>query len=131
MENLSTGQAAKMLNLTARRLQQMAEQGEIEATRTEGGHWRIPISAVERELQRRREGLNRLLMVEQLLSFQEGQALPEPFQAGSGRLEREIGRLQGRLEAVTEERDRLLKNLERERQRADRLQRELDQLKNQ
>jgi excisionase family DNA binding protein len=122
-----------MLNLTARRVQQMAESGEIEATRTQGGHWRIPIEAIERELQRRREGFSRLLFLESLLSHREDASLPEPFQASPRPLdlEREFGRLQGRLEAITEERDRLLRDLERERERAESLQRELNRLKNQ
>jgi excisionase family DNA binding protein len=123
-ESLTTTQAGKILGVSGRRVYQMAARGDIEATRTEGGHFRIPIEAVEAELQRRRL---RLLYDEQdrLVGMRS-----EPFQDPSIAAQREIGRLQGRLEAITEERDRLLRDLERERQRADQLQRELDLLKN-
>lgn len=107
----------------------MAARGEIDATRTEGGHFRIPIEAVEAELQRRRL---RLLYDEgnRLVGIDRGPASPEPFQDPSSALQREIGRLQGRLETLTEERDRLLEELRQERERADQLRRELDRPKN-
>ncbi len=128
---LSTGEAGRMLGVSARRMAQMAASGEIEATKTEGGHYRIPLSAVEAELQRRRLGFMRLLALEPLLSLQEGMASTEPFQTASGGLERRLGRLEGQIEALREERDRLLTDLDAERQKSARLEAEIERLKNQ
>ncbi len=100
--------------ITERRIRQMLQGGAMEGHRDERGRWHVAQHEVHRLMQERR------------------QASPEGASDGpesSGEmldrvfmLEREIGRLQGRLEieeraesTVREERDRLLRDLEEER----------------
>lgn len=118
-ETLSTGEAAKLLSVTARRVHQMAASGELPgATQGPNGRWRIPRGEVSRLLQNRLWEWSKLArMAEETDSGMATTPIPD-----SVALEREISRLEGKVELLQEQ-------LEKERQRADRLQRELDRLK--
>ena len=57
-EYLSTRQAAHRLGVSLGTVQNMVESGALEAWKTTGGHRRIPLSAVEALLARRRQGVS-------------------------------------------------------------------------
>ena len=58
IEYLSTRQAAHRLGVSLGTVQNMVESGALEAWRTTGGHRRIPVTAVEALLARRRQGVS-------------------------------------------------------------------------
>ena len=112
-------QAARILRVTPARIRQLLQGGELEGERDEAGHWRIPSRAVHEHLERLRRNL---LFPEGVWADLSVSEWVERVEA----LQRELGRLEGRLElaekaesTLREERDRLLEDLERERQRAD------------
>jgi excisionase family DNA binding protein len=123
-ESLSTGEAAALLGLTARRLHQMCQRGEIDATQGDNGRWRIPRSAVSRLLRERLR--ERSVLARMAPEIDSGIVSPT---GPSDPSEREIGRLEGKLDAMREYVETLRAELRRERDRADRLQRELDRLR--
>jgi excisionase family DNA binding protein len=108
-------EAAKVLEITDRRVRALAQEGRIEGERTEGG-WKLFRYSVHsfRDARRERE---RPLEARGSASLSTSEWL--------GRVEalqRELGRLEGRLElteraesSVREERERLLRELEEER----------------
>jgi septal ring factor EnvC (AmiA/AmiB activator) len=123
-ETYSPADASRVLGrsgrkITERRIRQMLQAGELEGARDESGRWRIPRRVVNRLLTERRER-------EQLREGPESAPeVPESVRELMERvaaLERERGRLEGRLElteqtesTIREERDRLLAELEAER----------------
>jgi chromosome segregation ATPase len=123
-ETYSPVEASRVLSrsgrsISERRIRQMLQAGELEGEQTEGGRWRIPRRVVNRLLTERRER-------EQLRTEPEsGPGAPESVRELMGRvaaLERERGRLEGRLELTEQtesttraERDRLIAELEAER----------------
>ncbi|MDQ4001895.1 MAG: helix-turn-helix domain-containing protein [Actinomycetota bacterium] len=127
-------QAARVLKLSRQRITQMLQSGEMEGTQDpESGRWRIPQSVVHARLKDRPARRR---------SNDEGsQSAPE----GSQRLRelevevRDLSYRLGRSEALLEltestlhaERDRFLEELKRERERADRLERELEEARRQ
>ena len=122
------GQAARILQLTDRHVRHMLEAGELEGEKAENGRWRIPQREVHRLLEERRRR-----------SPADGptDAPGAPQEAAELRvrvedLQRQLGRLEGRLElteraesTMQQERERLIGDLDRERERAERLEREL------
>jgi hypothetical protein len=104
----------------------MLQAEELEGRKDAAGRWHVAQHEVHRLMQERRQTLD------QEPSYgpeNAGELLDRVFM-----LEREIGRLQGRLEleeraesTVREERDRLLEERDRERERADRLEVELSE----
>jgi hypothetical protein len=124
-------EAARLLSRTDkpisdRRIRQMLQAGELEGMRDESGRWHVAQHEVHRLMQERRQ-----------ITPETPSDSPEKAAELLDRvfmLEREIGRLQGRLEleeraesTVREERDRLLEERDRERERADRLEAELSE----
>jgi excisionase family DNA binding protein len=123
-ETYSPAEASRVLGrsgrkITERRIRQMLQAGELAGEQTEGGRWRIPRRVVHRLLTERRER-------EQLRTEPESlPGAPESVRELMDRvaaLERERGRLEGRLEleeqtesTIREERDRLIAELEAER----------------
>jgi len=123
-ETYSPVEASRVLSrsgrsISERRIRQMLQAGELEGEQTEGGRWRIPRRVVHRLLTERRER-------EQLRT--EPESLPGAPESGRelmdrvAALERERGRLEGRLELTEQtesttraERDRLIAELEAER----------------
>jgi excisionase family DNA binding protein len=105
----TTGEAARILKVTEARVRQMLGAGEMEGSRDPGSdRWRIPQHAVHARLEQRRP--------------------PEaPRTSADARewiervteLERELGRLEGRLEITEVAESTLREQLERERERAD------------
>lgn len=141
-------QAARILRITSHRVRQMLNAGELEGERdTESGHWKIPAWAVHARLSERREAGRRLRARRQEAYRQAGEG-DGPQESAPGeepatgtteaaeaaeervvrlevelsRTQRELGRMEGRLEltehtesTLREERARLLEDLERER----------------
>ena len=117
--------------ITERRIRQMLQAGDLEGDRDEHGRWRIPRRVVNQLLAERRER-------EQLRAEPESALeVPESVRALMDRvaaLERERGRLEGRLElteqtesTLREERDRLLKERVEAQEDARKLREELQQ----
>jgi predicted FMN-binding regulatory protein PaiB len=125
----SVAEAERLLGRTdkpisERRIRQRLQAGDLEGRKDQTGRWHVAQHEVHRLMEERR------------------QEVPESTPGGPENasemldrvfmLEREIGRLQGRLEleeraesTVREERDRLLEERDRERARAERLEAEL------
>jgi chromosome segregation ATPase len=137
-ETYSPVEASRVLSrsgrsISERRIRQMLQAGELEGEQAEGGRWRIPRRVVNRLLTERRER-------EQLRTEPESlPGAPESVRELVDRvaaLERERGRLEGRLELTEQtesttraERDRLIAELEAERVERRRLQEQLEERK--
>jgi chromosome segregation ATPase len=134
-ETYSPVEASRVLSrsgrsISERRIRQMLQAGELEGEQAEGGRWRIPRRVVHRLLTERRER-------EQLRTEPESlPGAPESVRELMDRvaaLERERGRLEGRLELTEQtesttraERDRLIAELEAERAERRRLAERLE-----
>jgi excisionase family DNA binding protein len=129
-ETYTVDEAARILKLTPGRIRQMLRAGELEGISPEASGergWRIPMHAVhdrDRPARVERASLERPLG---------GSVSPAEASQIVRDLERQLGRLEGRLElteqassTIKEERDRLLAERDRERLRAEKLQAELD-----
>src|ERR687894_765894 len=132
-EYYSPAEAARILRLTPHRVRQMLNAGALEGEQEsgeKGGRWRIPKRAVhdlleERPAHRRRvrsRGGARTASGEAAGPGEREGDLEEEIKA----LNREMGRLEGRLEltelaesTMRAERERLLEDLEREKRRAE------------
>jgi excisionase family DNA binding protein len=116
----TTGEAARVLGVTESRIRQMLLAGELEGERdptTE--RWRIPQHAVHARLETRRPRELR------------GSSLSASEWADRVQgLAHEVGRLRGRLELTEQAESTLRGSLERERERADRLEERAEQLRN-
>jgi len=112
-EVYSALEASKVLGITPRRVRALAAEGKIEGQRTEAG-WMLFRRAVHafRDARRPREGPH---------GPQEAKEWIEKAQT----LQRQLGRLEGRLEIEAVARSTLEDQLQRERERADRLEEEL------
>ena len=126
----TTGQAARILKVTDRGVRKMIDRGELEAHQDERGRHLIPQRAVHAMLEERRTaGVGEMSPEETSKSAEEARELRERVEG----LQRELGRLEGRLEltertesTMREERERLQKLLEEERSERRRLQEQLD-----
>lgn len=124
----SPAQAARVLRVTATRVRQLLQAGELEGERDGAGHWSIPARAVVDRLDRlRRERLLEATGYDPV-SVREAQERVEALQ-------RELGRLEGRLESEEKARRSLeaarallAKRLERERLRREEVEQERDKL---
>ena len=129
-DTYTTGQAARILKVTDRGVRKMIDRGELEAQQDERGRHLIPQRAVHAMLEERRSAeVGETSTEETPRSAEEARELRERV-AG---LQRELGRLEGRLEltertesTMREERERLERLLEEERSERRRLQVQLD-----
>jgi hypothetical protein len=115
-ETYTTTEAAKILRRSSRRILQMLEARELEGDKDSAGRWRIPQRAVYDLLPRR--------PLRERTSRQRREALEPTENASELRLrvealQRELGRLEGRLELTSVAESTLRESLERERDRAD------------
>src|SRR5215217_5827537 len=110
-------EAAKVLGITDRRVRALAGEGKIEGERTDAG-WKLFRYSVHSFRDERRE---RSRSSEAATSPAEARGERERVEA----LQRELGRLEGRLEIESVARSTLEESLQRERERADRLEAEL------
>jgi excisionase family DNA binding protein len=129
-DTYTTAQAAGILKVTDRGVRKMIDRGELEARQDERGRHLIPQRAVHAMLEERRAvGEGEVSSVEISRSAEEARELRERVEG----LQRELGRLEGRLEltertesTMREERERLAQLLEEERAERRRLQEELN-----
>ena len=137
-ETYTVGQAAKILKLTQARLYQLLGAGELEGYQdTESNRWRIPQRAVH-TLMEERPGRRSGSPSEDDTSFgsseqNTGRVIELEDRLMS--LHQTLGRMEGRLELTEKtestlraERDRLLKDLEREREERERLQEKVEDI---
>jgi excisionase family DNA binding protein len=124
----SPSQAARVLRVTPTRVRQLLQAGELEGERDGAGHWSIPARAVVDRLERLRREWFVEAAVYEPVRVREAQERAEVLQ-------REVGRLEGRLESEEEARryleaDRVLlaQRLERERLRREEVEQERDEL---
>ena len=130
-ETYTTGQAARILRMSDRGVRKMIDRGELEASTDERGRHLIPQRALHAVLEERRGGTPpaEISVEEATRSAEEARELRQRVEA----LQRELGRLEGRLEltertesTVREERERLERLLEEERAERQPLQEQLD-----
>ena len=115
-DTYTTTEAARILRRSSRRVLQMLEARELEGDKDSAGRWRIPQRAVHDLLPRR-----------PLREHPGGQprGTSEPIEGAAElrlrveSLQRELGRLEGRLELTSVAESTLRESLERERERAD------------
>jgi excisionase family DNA binding protein len=120
-DTYTVDEAARILRVTQHRVRQMLREGGLAGERDEAsGRWSIPQRAVHAMLEERREREALSQVAQNPVEAQEW------LERVSG-LERELGRLQGRLELTEVTESTLRESLERERQRADRLERQLEE----
>jgi excisionase family DNA binding protein len=111
-EYYTPSQAARVLRLTRQRVAEVLRNGEVEGYKDDLGHWRIPKAALHAYKEARDESQTERTFQPELLD-----RLVEA--------EREIGRLEGRAQLTEVAESTLHEQLQRERQRADRLEVEL------
>jgi excisionase family DNA binding protein len=116
----SVPEAARILKITQPRIRQLLLSGELEGHKTpDSDRWKIPQHAVHARLEDRRP--------------REASTSPEDAPGASvwieqvRELERALGRLEGQRELTEQTASTLRESLERERERADRLERELSE----
>jgi chromosome segregation ATPase len=116
----TAAEAARILRISKRRVLQMLGDEELEGEQDASGRWRVPMRAVHAKLEARRgERLSRLdreILSEAPESPSEAREWIERAQT----LERQLGRLEGRLELSERTESTLREQLDRERERADR-----------
>lgn len=105
-------QAARVLRLTRQRVAELVRNGEVEGYKDDLGHWQIPKAALHTYKEARDES-----QVERTLQPDLLDRLVEA--------EREVGRLEGRAQLTEVAESTLREQLQRERDRADRLEAEL------
>jgi excisionase family DNA binding protein len=110
----TTAEAARILRVSEQRIRQMLGAGELEGTRDVNEPWRIPQHAVHARLESRRPR-------ETPESPVDAHELVERNES----LARELGRLEGRLQLTEQAESTLREALDRERQRADKAEAEL------
>jgi len=119
-EYYTVSEAAKVLDISERRVRQIAQDGKVEGVRSEDG-WKLFRYSVH-DFRDRREAQNPVRAVR---GGREPSSEAREWIERVTALERELGRLEGRLEFteraesnMREERERLLEDLARERERA-------------
>jgi excisionase family DNA binding protein len=128
-DTYSTAQAARILRVNDRTIRKMLDRGELDGEREESGAWRVLQTSVHARLEEQR----RRKVEEGREQSQEGLERLRELEAEVRDLSYHLGRSEARVELTEKaestmraERERLIADLERERERADRLQAELD-----
>jgi excisionase family DNA binding protein len=116
-EYYSAEEAAKVLGITNRRVRQLAQEGKIEAERTDAG-WKFFRASVHAF--RDGKGGRKVQETVAVAGSWPDEARDALKRAYS--LERELGRFEGRLEIEAVTRSTLEESLRREQERADRLE---------
>jgi excisionase family DNA binding protein len=129
-EYYTVSEAAKVLDISERRVRQIAQDGKVAGVRSEDG-WKLFRYSVH-GFRDRREAQNPVRAVR---AGREPSSEAREWIERVTLLERELGRLEGRLElteraesTMREERERLLEDLARERERAAQEQEKADEI---
>ena len=126
----TAAEAARILRLSSQRVRQLLASGELRGVRDEVGHWEVDARSVHELLNERREAFSEAL--EDLLRLSELEAEVRELRYLLGRAEGHLELAKGTESALRAEQERLLEELARERERADRLkgaQEEADRLR--
>jgi excisionase family DNA binding protein len=127
-ETYTPAEAAKILRLTKRRIIQLITDEDIEGYKDEDGRWRIPQRAVHERLgdrpPRTPPAQSRAASVDDILAAAKAADIGE-LVATLRDLEHRLGRAEARAELTEQAESTLREQLERERERADRLEEEL------
>jgi excisionase family DNA binding protein len=126
----TAAEAARILRLSSQRVRQLLASGELRGVRDEVGHWEVDARSVHELLNERREAFSEAL--EDLLRLSELEAEVRELRYLLGRAEGRLELAKGTESALRAEQERLLEELARERERADRLkgaQEEADRLR--
>lgn len=116
VEHYTAAEAARILRLSSQRVRQLLASGELRGVRDEVGHWEVDARSVHALLDERREVLFGALEDPQRLS---------ELEAEVRELRYFLGRAEARLDMSAQGEATLQEALERERERADRLEAEL------
>ena len=119
-DTYTTAEAGRILRRSNRRILQMLETGELEGEKDESGRWRIPQRIIHELLPSRppRKGnANGTFAARQ--EFLEVSESAVEVQLRMEALQRELGRLEGRLGLTAVAESTMRESLERERDRAD------------
>ena len=127
----TAAEAARILELTGGRVRQMLSAGEITgAVRDEGGRWLIPQHVVHSMLEKRRvderQSPRRGKATEQSPDASDTSRERKEMQMRLEELQRQLGRLEGRLELEAVAQSTLKESLDRERERADAMEKRAD-----
>jgi len=117
----TTGEAARVLRVTESRVRQMLSAGELEGKRDINGRWRIPQRAVHERMDARPREPR---AAQQGTSVDVGELIERLAQAEHAR-----GQAEARLQLTEHAESTTREQLERERERADRLESELAELR--
>ena len=126
----TAAEAARILRLSSQRVRQLLASGELRGVRDEVGHWEVDARSVHELLNERREAFSEAL--EDLLRLSELEAEVRELRYLLGRAEGRLELAKGTESALRAEQEKLLEELARERERADRLkgaQEEADRLR--
>jgi len=123
-ETYTVPEAAKVLRLSERRVQQMLQLEELPGVKLDSGAWSIPRHAVHA----RKDETKRSPKKRAAAPPEEGRRVNE-LEDELRSLERLIGRLEGRLELTAVAESTLRESLERERERVDRTETEARRLR--
>jgi excisionase family DNA binding protein len=125
LDTYTPSEAARVLGISKRQVTNLLSSRELEGTQNASGRWSIPQRAVHELLEERRNAgrpPSRSAREPSLArSSSEASAVRDRVEA----LQRELGRLEGRLELEETARSTIEEQLHRERERADRLEQEL------
>jgi len=126
-DSYTTGQAARILKVTDRGVRKMLERGELEARQDERGRHLIPQRAVHAMLEERRSVASEvesgeISPEEAARASEEARELRERVQD----LQRQLGRVEGRLELTARTESTMREDLERERARSEEERRRAD-----
>ena len=119
-ETYTPAEAAKILRLSKRRVIQLLTAGELEGEKDEDGRWRIPQRAVHDRLGDRPPSSPRSTSSDEPTSERVGE-----LEAEIADLNYRLGRAEARAELTALAESTIREQLERERERADRLEEEL------
>jgi excisionase family DNA binding protein len=111
----STGQAAKILKVSDRGVRKMIDRGELEDSPDERGRHRIPQREVHRLLQERREASPGSAGEADATESPQASQEAAELRARVEQLQRDLGRLEGRLELTAQAESTLRDQLDRER----------------
>jgi excisionase family DNA binding protein len=125
-DTYTTGQAAKILKVSDSYLRRLVRSGEVEAVQDDNGRYLIPQRVIHAMLEGRRADA---------LDLSESSTEASELRRRLEDLQRELGRLEGRLEltekaesTMQQERERLIAQLEEERTERRRLQERVEEL---
>ena len=118
MDYYSAADAARILKMSKRRVLQLLQEGQLEGQQDESGRWRVAMHSVHAAKETRNQ---QEMPREAATSLAEVREWIDRVNI----LERELGRLEGRMALTEQTESTLREQLQREKDRGDRLEDEL------